>query len=92
VQAVQKRLFMSALAYDVIVVGLGAFGSAAAYHLARAGARVLGLERFAAPGHDRGSSHGHSRITRLAYREGRLGGRGKDRQAAGGQPLSWTQA
>ncbi len=55
--------------YDVIVAGLGGMGSAAAYHLARRGERVLGLERFS-PAHDRGSSHGRSRIIRQAYFEG----------------------
>jgi sarcosine oxidase len=54
--------------YDAIVVGLGALGSAAAYHLARRGQRVLGLDAFAR-GHTRGSSHGESRIIRLAYFE-----------------------
>jgi sarcosine oxidase len=54
--------------FDVIVIGLGGMGSAAAYHLASRGQRVLGLERFT-PAHDRGSSHGGSRITRLAYFE-----------------------
>ena len=54
--------------YDVIVVGLGGMGSAAAYHLARRGRRVLGLERFT-PAHDRGSSHGRSRVIRQAYFE-----------------------
>jgi sarcosine oxidase len=54
--------------YDIVVVGLGAMGSAAVYHLARRGARVLGLERFE-PGHDRGSSHGGTRIIRLGYFE-----------------------
>lgn len=54
--------------YDVIVVGLGGMGSAAACHLARRGQRVLGLERFT-PGHVRGSSHGGPRIIRLAYFE-----------------------
>jgi sarcosine oxidase len=49
--------------YDVIVVGLGGMGSAAAYHLAGRGQRVLGLERFG-PVHDRGSSHGGSRLIR----------------------------
>jgi sarcosine oxidase len=53
---------------DVIVVGLGAMGSSAAYHLAKRGKRVLGLEQFT-PIHDRGSSHGHSRIIRQAYYE-----------------------
>jgi sarcosine oxidase len=55
--------------YDVIVVGLGGMGSAATADLARRGARVLGLERFGA-GHDRGASHGGSRIIRDAYYEG----------------------
>jgi sarcosine oxidase len=54
---------------DVIVVGLGAMGSAALYQLARRGARVTGIDRFAPP-HDRGSSHGESRITRQAIGEG----------------------
>jgi sarcosine oxidase len=54
--------------YDVAVVGLGAMGSAAAAQLAERGLRVLGLERFAL-GHDRGSSHGLTRIIRLAYFE-----------------------
>ncbi|KAA2237781.1 N-methyl-L-tryptophan oxidase [Salinarimonas soli] len=53
---------------DVAVIGLGAMGSAAAYHLARRGKRVVGIEQFE-PGHDRGSSHGESRIIRLAYFE-----------------------
>src|SRR5262249_2742068 len=51
---------------DVVIVGGGVMGCAAAYHLARDGRRVLLLERFAI-GHDRGSSHGPSRIIRLAY-------------------------
>ena len=54
--------------FDAIVVGLGAMGSAAAYHLARSGKRVLGIDRFRPP-HDRGSSHGRSRIIREAYFE-----------------------
>ena len=55
--------------YDVIVVGLGGMGSSAAYHLAGRGKKVLGLERYA-PAHDKGSSHGESRIIRQAYFEG----------------------
>lgn len=54
--------------FDVIVVGLGAMGSAAAYHLAGNNRKVLGLEAFG-PAHDRGSSHGESRIIRQAYFE-----------------------
>src|SRR5512134_3016629 len=54
--------------YDTIVVGLGAMGSAATFHLARRGNRVIGLEQFGLA-HDRGSSHGRSRITRQAYFE-----------------------
>jgi sarcosine oxidase len=54
--------------YDIIVIGLGGMGSAAAWQLARRGMRVLGLEQFAF-GHDRGSSHGHTRIIRQAYYE-----------------------
>ena len=55
--------------YDVIVAGLGGIGSAAAYHLAGRGKRVLGLEKHT-PAHDLGSSHGESRIIRQAYFEG----------------------
>jgi sarcosine oxidase len=54
--------------YDVIVLGLGAMGSAAAAQLARRGQRVLGLEQYAL-GHDRGASHGESRLIRRAYFE-----------------------
>ncbi|GAC1657562.1 MAG: N-methyl-L-tryptophan oxidase [Candidatus Dormibacteraceae bacterium] len=54
--------------YDVIVAGLGGMGSAAAFHLARLGKSVLGLERFTIP-NEMGSSHGVSRIIRLAYFE-----------------------
>jgi sarcosine oxidase len=54
--------------FDVVVCGLGVMGSAAVYELARRGRGVLGLERHA-PGHDRGSSHGGTRIIRLGYFE-----------------------
>lgn len=54
--------------YDAIVVGVGGMGSAAAYHLARRGVNVLGLERFDIPNR-MGSSHGLTRIIRLAYFE-----------------------
>jgi sarcosine oxidase len=55
-------------AYDVVVIGLGAMGSAAADALARRGARVLGLDRFPLL-HAHGSSHGRSRVIREAYFE-----------------------
>jgi sarcosine oxidase len=55
--------------YDVIVAGLGGFGSAAAAHLAARGQRVLGLDRFP-PAHANGASHGETRIVRQAYFEG----------------------
>lgn len=54
--------------YDAIVIGLGAMGSSAAYHLARRGRRVLGLEQFDIP-NSQGSSHGYSRMIRLCYYE-----------------------
>jgi len=54
---------------DVIVAGLGSMGAAAAYHLARRGRSVLGVDRFAPP-HDRGAHAGGSRIIRMAYLEG----------------------
>ena len=54
--------------YDVAVIGLGGMGSAAAYHLARRGQRVLGIERFGIA-HKYGSSHSGSRIIRQAYFE-----------------------
>lgn len=54
---------------DVIIIGLGAVGSAALYQLARRGIRAIGIDRFHPP-HDRGSSHGDTRITRIALGEG----------------------
>jgi sarcosine oxidase len=54
--------------FDMIVVGLGAMGGAAACHAARRGVRVLGLDANPA-GHDLGSSHGATRATRTAYFE-----------------------
>lgn len=59
---------MSQRSYDVLVVGLGAMGSQTLAELARRGARVAGLDRFAPP-HAEGSSHGRSRIIREAYFE-----------------------
>lgn len=54
--------------YDVIVLGLGGMGSAAACHLADRGLKVLGIEQFT-PAHDRGSSHGKTRVIRQSYFE-----------------------
>ncbi len=54
---------------DIIVVGLGGVGSAALYQAAKLGLRAIGIDRFHPP-HDRGSSHGESRITRQAIGEG----------------------
>lgn len=53
-------------ATDVVVVGLGVHGTAAAYELAARGVRVTGVEQFA-EGHARGSSHGRTRMIRRAY-------------------------
>lgn len=54
---------------DVIVIGLGAVGAAALYQLAARGIGVIGIDRYSPP-HDLGSSHGQTRITRLAVAEG----------------------
>src|SRR4249919_2168887 len=55
--------------FDQIVVGLGAMGSASVYQLAKRHNRVLGIDQFSVP-HDRGSTHGESRIIRQAIGEG----------------------
>jgi len=55
--------------YHVAIIGLGAMGAAAALQLAKWGARVIGFDRFAPP-HAFGSSHGGTRVTRLAIGEG----------------------
>jgi sarcosine oxidase len=60
--------YLGVSGFDVIVVGLGGMGSAAAAHASARGKRVLGIEQFQ-PAHDRGSSHGRSRVIRLAYFE-----------------------
>jgi len=54
--------------FDVVVVGSGGIGSAAAAHLAARGDRVLAVDQFPLA-HGRGSSHGHTRLIRLAYFE-----------------------
>jgi sarcosine oxidase len=55
--------------YNTIVLGLGGVGSAALYHLAKRGEKVLGIDQFSPP-HTLGSSHGETRITRQAIGEG----------------------
>jgi sarcosine oxidase len=59
----------AALRFETIVLGLGAAGSATLYQLAKRGRTVLGMDRFSPP-HGEGSSHGDTRITRLAIGEG----------------------
>src|ERR1700761_4328348 len=60
-------------AAGAIVIGLGAMGSATTWQLASRGLRVIGIDRFRPP-HDRGSTHGDTRITRIAIGGG--GGHG----------------
>ena len=55
--------------YDVAVLGLGAMGAATLFQLSRAGVSAVGIDRFAPP-HTMGSTHGETRITRLAIGEG----------------------
>ncbi|MBV8941300.1 MAG: FAD-dependent oxidoreductase [Solirubrobacterales bacterium] len=55
---------------EVIVVGLGAMGSAACSQLAARGVRVIGIDQYVPP-HSLGSTHGDTRMTRLAIGEGR---------------------
>jgi sarcosine oxidase len=54
--------------FDTVIVGLGAMGSSALYHLASRGVKVLGVDRFVTP-HVHGSTHGRTRIIREAYYE-----------------------
>ncbi|MYA93114.1 MAG: N-methyl-L-tryptophan oxidase [Chloroflexi bacterium] len=62
---------MAANPYDIIVVGLGAMGSATLYQASQRGARALGIDRYDPP-HTLGSSHGDTRVTRLAIGEGEM--------------------
>ena len=57
--------------YDIVVIGLGAHGSSTLWHLSRTGLKIAGIDRFHPP-HERGSSHGESRIIRQAYHENPL--------------------
>ena len=54
--------------YDCIIVGAGGIGSAAFYHATKQGLKTLALDRFS-KAHDRGSSHGQTRIIRQGYFE-----------------------
>ena len=54
--------------YDLAVIGCGGIGSAVLYHAAAQGSKAIGIEQYA-PAHNRGSSHGHTRIIRQAYFE-----------------------
>jgi sarcosine oxidase len=60
---------MAGRSVGTVVVGLGAMGSATAYQLAKRGAAVVGLDRYAPP-HTHGSTHGETRVTRQAIGEG----------------------
>ena len=55
--------------FDVVVIGLGAVGSATLYQLSKRGIAALGIDQFEPP-HTMGSSHGETRITRMAVGEG----------------------
>jgi len=57
--------------FDAVVLGLGANGSSAIYHLSKTGYNILGIDQFTPP-HSHGSSHGQSRIIRSAYHENPL--------------------
>ena len=53
---------------EIAVIGLGAMGGAALYHLARQGVKAVGFEQYRV-GHAWGSSHGHSRVFRIFYED-----------------------
>src|SRR5438105_3786729 len=58
---------------DVAVIGVGGIGSSALMHLAKRGLKAIGFEQFGSdhdPSHDRGASHGGTRVIRKAYGEG----------------------
>ena len=59
---------MTKVDHEHIVIGVGGIGSATLYHLAQRGADVLGIDQYPT-GHDKGSSHGDSRLIRLVYFE-----------------------
>jgi sarcosine oxidase len=68
---VETREDLRQMSYDVCVIGLGAMGTAATLELASRGASVVALDQFSL-GHDRGSSHGETRIIRSVYMEGNI--------------------
>lgn len=55
--------------FDIAVIGLGALGASTLWQLSKSGKNILGIDQFAPP-HTMGSSHGETRITRLAVGEG----------------------
>lgn len=59
---------MKSRSFDVVIIGLGAVGSSTLYQLSKSGISLLGIDRFNPP-HSLGSSHGETRITRLAVGE-----------------------
>src|SRR5271166_3297162 len=69
-ELLEDRSIMETIKAKNVIVGAGAMGSAAAYHLARRGEPVFLIEQFAL-GNDRGSSHGAARITRHSYADAR---------------------
>src|SRR5437868_13666697 len=70
VRTERRATVMETIEAKNVIVGAGAMGSAAAYHLARRGEPVVLIEQFAL-GHDRGSSHGAARIIRHSYADPR---------------------
>lgn len=66
---ISSALFGQSMIYDVIVIGLGAMGSAAVYQLSKRNVKVLGIDQFSPP-HIFGSTHGETRVTRKAIGEG----------------------
>jgi sarcosine oxidase len=69
IQRVAKEALSTVNSFETIVLGLGAMGSATVHQLSRKGHRVLGIDQYAPP-HAHGSTHGDTRITRLAIGEG----------------------
>jgi sarcosine oxidase len=60
---------MNKNSFDIAVIGLGALGSSTLWQLSKSDKKILGIDQFSPP-HTMGSSHGETRITRLAVGEG----------------------